>query len=54
MMLCSPQKIEKKNYILTAGTGGAEGSNVCGGTRDTEESNNFGGISLSVVITWSQ
>ena len=42
-----------KNYILKStnfcGTGGAEGSNVCG---DTERSNNFcgtGGTSLSVV-----
>ena len=42
-----------KNYILKStnfgGTGGAEGSNVCGGT---ERSNNFGGTrgtSLSVV-----
>ena len=42
-----------KNYILKStnfgGTGGAEGSNVCGGT---ERSNNFcgrGGTSLSMI-----
>ena len=50
-----------KNYILKStnfgGTSGAEGSNVCCVTGDTERSNNFGGrggTSLSVVTTWSQ